>query len=163
MTDANENFTEDSSFTFVTGFAALYPEAVDELIELGGAEVVAAIESAAREIVDQFAGAGKPITADYLYCMVLGHNMTKGAYDTADALAVQIAVGDGALTMEQVDARVDVELYESGQAVLDANLPHIESMTPEAVTTANKLAEKFAKHGVDGFAWADEEKENAND
>ncbi len=89
MIDDNDHITENSSLEFVAGMAALYPEAISELIAMGGQQVYEAVADMAKALAEQWAAAGKPLNADHLYCMTLGHNMTKDVYESAEELGAK--------------------------------------------------------------------------
>lgn len=61
-----------------------------------------------------------------------------------DSVAVRLACSVGKLTVEQRDAHVDVELYETGTEAMDAGLAGCDDPSPAARAAASKLIRRGA-------------------
>ncbi|HUV10817.1 MAG TPA: DUF6283 family protein [Acidimicrobiia bacterium] len=61
-----------------------------------------------------------------------------------DSIAVRIALIDGRLTWEQVDADTPVEVYASGAEARDAGLAGVDELSPEAAEAMMKLVRRGA-------------------
>lgn len=66
----------------------------------------------------------------------------------SDSVAVRLAVADRAVTWEQVDAPVTVELYANGNEAANAGEATVEHQSAEAVRAISRLVRQRERAGL---------------